>query len=622
MKKFISAILILVFSTFQTLPAYAWGFWGNSNNDASTIESYRPHESSVSTPQTNWFSNAMSNVSNFMANVGNSIKNFASNVTNFIQNVAKFIAHPIQSIKDWMNDSSAPNVEIKQNEQLSTDLDQAKELETKLNDDTAIFKSGEFTKDEIDQIVAAKWLESKGNEIPESTKELIQKYEKVKAEYNSTTEKSELIEPANQSPAQNQEPQAKANPKAQEISNVQNPTRLSQAQMDAMNNNVQLAQTAPTLEKEDMVSFAKVKQENPKLLNVDNLKNKTKSLVNSSVAIGKDTAKEIVNNWDKNDNSAESFSKGLIDGAILGNDTTIDDSYWAHQKLAFKAEEGLANVADTAYAYYNDLDSKADSYDNSIAKFGLNAVAKSGKALTFAGTVLGGTVIDVFKFGTEINSIARSCGEAKANFAMGNNKAGWRAVGQALGGVTKEAGRVAIVVSAAGTALKKAGKTTAKTAINNLDDTADDVVKTIVNKADDYTPLVKSNLGEIKKASNELKKIGYNKVDRRKILSSFDLGTVRIKQADVNSFGLRYYDGVKAQAKGQYLFDTFPQSRKSLALKKSWNDMTNFKQWKIKDGASFIEGNAASQGVRLSGGSKQKFVIDRKNIIEVVDNVR
>ncbi|ACU91687.1 MAG: hypothetical protein E6494_06775 [Capnocytophaga sp.] len=80
--------------------------------------------------------------------------------------------------------------------------------------------------------------------------------------------------------------------------------------------------------------------------------------------------------------------------------------------------------------------------------------------------------------------------------------------------------------------------------------------------------------------------------------------------ARTNEYGIRFHDkGLKATANGRYLFETFPASRNSLAIKPEWNNMTDIKQWQIKKGTLLFEGVAAPQG-NLSGGQIQKFVVD------------
>ena len=69
---------------------------------------------------------------------------------------------------------------------------------------------------------------------------------------------------------------------------------------------------------------------------------------------------------------------------------------------------------------------------------------------------------------------------------------------------------------------------------------------------------------------------------------------------------------VNAQAKGRYLFETFPATRSSLAVKPKWNLLTNIAQFKVKSGITIIEGKAAPQGLGGPGGQIQKYI----NVLE------
>jgi len=117
-----------------------------------------------------------------------------------------------------------------------------------------------------------------------------------------------------------------------------------------------------------------------------------------------------------------------------------------------------------------------------------------------------------------------------------------------------------------------------------------------------------------KNASQYLKAAAVSRGRRKEILESFDRETINMRAAREDEYGLRYYDGTKAHAKGRYLFETFPATRESLAVKPEWNDMNKVQQWKIEPGTPMIEGRASRQGSCLSGGQVQKFVLDLNNL--------
>jgi len=120
----------------------------------------------------------------------------------------------------------------------------------------------------------------------------------------------------------------------------------------------------------------------------------------------------------------------------------------------------------------------------------------------------------------------------------------------------------------------------------------------------------------IRQASQYLQELGVSRAQRVQILQSFEAGTVNMRAAGSPEFGLRFFDGVNAQARGRFLFETFPASRESLALSSRWNQMTSFTQWQIREGSMLIEGRAAAQGAGLPGGQIQKFVPNLDNLFK------
>lgn len=56
------------------------------------------------------------------------------------------------------------------------------------------------------------------------------------------------------------------------------------------------------------------------------------------------------------------------------------------------------------------------------------------------------------------------------------------------------------------------------------------------------------------------------------------------------------------------LFETFPASRYSLTIRPEWNNISGFRQFQIRSGATIFEGRTTSQGAYLPGGQIQKFV--------------
>jgi RHS repeat-associated protein len=113
----------------------------------------------------------------------------------------------------------------------------------------------------------------------------------------------------------------------------------------------------------------------------------------------------------------------------------------------------------------------------------------------------------------------------------------------------------------------------------------------------------------VRAASAHLISQGVPRATRVTILQSFEVETIALRTADNATFGLRFFDNANAYAQGKWLFPTFTNytSRSGMALPYNWNHMTNFTQWQIPSGSTYIFGRAASQG-NLGGGSYQMVV--------------
>ena len=116
----------------------------------------------------------------------------------------------------------------------------------------------------------------------------------------------------------------------------------------------------------------------------------------------------------------------------------------------------------------------------------------------------------------------------------------------------------------------------------------------------------------IRQASQYLKEMGVPRAKRVEILQSFEAQNMVVKQAGQTEFGLRYFSDAN-RAGGSYLFETFPASRSSLAIKPEWNTMSGFRQFQVRPGVTVLEGRAAAQGANLPGGQGQKFILDWRN---------
>jgi RHS repeat-associated protein len=113
----------------------------------------------------------------------------------------------------------------------------------------------------------------------------------------------------------------------------------------------------------------------------------------------------------------------------------------------------------------------------------------------------------------------------------------------------------------------------------------------------------------IRLASQYLQKMGVSRAYRMQILQSFEAENMVVRQAGQSDFGLRFFSD-PTRTGGRYLFETFPASKASLAIKPEFSTMTGFRQFQIRPGATILEGRAAAQGPYLPGGQTQKFILN------------
>lgn len=581
MKNLFFILLSLIFG-LNSVSAYAWNSYGSRDDYSSTgrgvsLNDFRQqmgYEAPKVEVQQSWFSKAWQGVSNFFSG----IKDFAVSSFNFIKDVTFNAFESIKSIfvkTPDIDTSSGNNGPPKLDDIQTNTLDNGSlneieaSKETVVEDLPVVDTNASIKDDPVTPITSVTAKEDNQNSdflvADESSVDLKVQEEPIASEAGAV-----------------------AQTQAQEIKEVKQVAPVVQMQ----NIPAGVIPVDTKASQERMLASEQPKQAEPK----------QESIVRNTVKLAKDTANEIKQNWDQNHNSSEAFSKGFIDNAILSKGTTIEDSHWAHQRLAFKAEEGLNSSVGVAYDYYNNIDALADQQDNKLVRLGMNATAKTGKALTFIGSMAAGTVIDVCKFGTEINQIARSYGEAKANFAMGKNKEAWRAVGQMVGGVTKEAGRVAVVFSAAASVKEGLKNSGAKNALkNSIDDGVDDISRGAANKVDDFS--------NVKYGAHD------NGPLHKSIAKNFRGASYTEKTLTENTTLYRVY-GNKAGKLGSYWTRNKPhgplQSQLDSALVPKWgNSAAKVVEIKVPKGTKIFEGYAAPQSTgvgEIIGGGSQIYI--------------
>jgi RHS repeat-associated protein len=113
-----------------------------------------------------------------------------------------------------------------------------------------------------------------------------------------------------------------------------------------------------------------------------------------------------------------------------------------------------------------------------------------------------------------------------------------------------------------------------------------------------------------KEAAQLLRDAGVPRAFRIQVMQSFEEGTISVRRAGNNDYGMRFYDNEGAWARGRYLTTQWPATCEEIAVKASWNQFTFLKQWKIRPGAPIIEGRVGPQGIGYPGGGKQTYVLN------------
>ena len=139
----------------------------------------------------------------------------------------------------------------------------------------------------------------------------------------------------------------------------------------------------------------------------------------------------------------------------------------------------------------------------------------------------------------------------------------------------------------------------------------------VVGRVETFESVLGKQYAGVKEASKFLQNSGVPREFRKQILDSFDTKNIKVRSATNAEFGMRYFDNVNAWEKGRYLFETFPASRQSLALKPEWNQMTHLKQFQVRPNTTLLEGPASSMGIGVEGGQIQKYILNLDDLLEL-----
>lgn len=202
-----------------------------------------------------------------------------------------------------------------------------------------------------------------------------------------------------------------------------------------------------------------------------------------------------------------------------------------------------------------------------------------GYAIGAQGLALSGLTKTVAEFG--VATAAGALGGGVDSSLQGGSFGHGALIGAALSGAF-----YGIAVGSAALAHSPLGERMGNAALGGLKQLANSSAARAIQGALSEGPGVTSEVyAGVRQASAFLKEHGFAREIRKRTLGPLDPKTVGTRLAGSNEYGIRYYDNIKAFARGHWLFDTFPAGRESLAVKFEWNKMLYIKQWHKKIGS-------------------------------------
>lgn len=118
----------------------------------------------------------------------------------------------------------------------------------------------------------------------------------------------------------------------------------------------------------------------------------------------------------------------------------------------------------------------------------------------------------------------------------------------------------------------------------------------------------------VREASQLLQDHGIPHEYRKQALESFVPGTVEVRTAGPQDFGLRHYGG-ESRARGYYVTPTLPATRSELALP-NVNTMDHLAQFQIPEGTKYVTGRVGPNFGHPGGGT-QHYIPDPSQLVRI-----
>jgi len=512
--------------------------------------------------QQSWWSKTFSNVTNLLADIGASINKALNNIASFFTsayNSIKNVFVKTPEIKTNLDTAPPKDINASSTKNINTDLN--KSLSNKNTTIDTAKTQGTQKNNPYANLVDKPWNDPRAVGVPQ----ISPVYQKIEAEYAARdkwvadqqgegkladTKPMDVRVGAGLAPAQSQDIAA--------ISQ-QDVAVISPMQITHPDPGIMPAERWENIKNTQIVRDAEQSQ---------NHLSQAKTLV-------ADTIKFTKEDWKNNNNLVDSSGKGFIEG--FARDVKNEDLYTPVQKFFQEKSNQLNDVTVSAIKGLN------VAYANPNSEKGFLKIADQISIGTMKGCVVVGAVLaqgalDVGKFGSEIPQIMASLTLAQDNFKVGDTKSAMRNIGEALGGVGREAARATVI----GSLFKGVGNV-------------------LTNK------VLVDRVVSVNEAKCILTKNGFSPNIAKDFIGSFD-GQINSRLINSGEKFLRYTDSPNSQGNflSKYVFDDSRNSVASLNLT-PYNNQAKYVQV-----VTAIQDSIALEG-RVAGGSvRQTLITNRK----------
>ena len=442
--------MILLFLCAGILPAHAW------NNDYQGVNTYDNYSQSwqnykqqnnINTQpayQQSWWNSAINSIGNFFSNATQAVTNFVNNAGNFFtsvyNNVHDFFIK-IPEIKANLA-TAPPSIETKDATpdagviNHAPTLDSSSSLSVPPNASAGGTYRNEHNQSAKDNPYAYLTAE-KACYDPRAAglSQFSSQYQAIEAEYAARDKwvASQQTQPNDEGKLADTKP-AEVLDSTKPLQGVDQPQQLNQKDISVIAP-VQITHPDPSIMPAE--SWDRVKQTLPQ-----NSAEPKQTIAGQAKAFVSDTAQNIQEDWGENHNVLDTFGKGTLEGAF--HDVNTANSKNPFQQFGQSMSEAYRPMAGQAMHGLDYLYKSAGA-ERGAYKYFLQGSAKVLQGCVVASVIANETVADVLKLGSELPKIQENINKGNGAYARGDYFGALRSYAQALGGVSREAGRITLI---------------------------------------------------------------------------------------------------------------------------------------------------------------------------------